>query len=97
MIFYACKKGLKINCKQWPESDLEMIEASYSQYVDSVPFMTYYITVSGHLRYTQSGNSIAHKNWDLVKDLPYSEGPKAYLATHIELDKALESSHKASR
>lgn len=89
--FYACKRGLNINCNRWPESDLEMIDASYNQYINNTPFMTYYITVSGHLNYTKAGNSMANKNWSYVKDLPYSEKPKGYLATHVELDKALES------
>ena len=33
---------------------------------------------------------MASRNWDAVKDLPYSHRAKAYLATQIELDKALE-------
>ena len=37
-----------------------------------------------------SGNSIALKNKGYVVDLPYSNSVKAYLATQIELDKALE-------
>ena len=35
-------------------------------------------------------NYIANKNWDLVKDLPYSDKAKCYMATQIELDKAVE-------
>lgn len=87
--FYACKRGLDINCKIWPESDLEMIDKTYSSYMTNEPFLTYYITVSGHLRYTKMGNYIANKNWSYVKDLNYSEGVKAYMACHIELDKAI--------
>ena len=33
---------------------------------------------------------MANKNKQYVKDLPYSEPAKAYLATQIELDRALE-------
>ena len=64
--YYGCYKGLKINCKQWPESDLEMVEATYNQYINEVPFLTYYITVSGHLEYNKYGNSMAKKNWTYV-------------------------------
>jgi len=32
---------------------------------------------------------MASRNWDSVKDLPYSHRAKAYLATNIELDKAV--------
>ena len=81
--------GLKVT-KQWPESDLEMIDVTTGEYVRDVPFHTYYMTVSGHLLYTFMGNSMAHKNRELVKDLPYSEGPRAYLACNIELDRAMQ-------
>lgn len=87
--YYACGRGLNINCKQWPESDLEMVDATYDQYMNNQPFLTYYITVSGHLRYN-TYNSMSRKHWDAVKDLPYSNAVKAYLACNMELDKALE-------
>ena len=42
--------GLDINCDVWPESDIEMIEKTYTDYIDSdKPFMAYYMTVSGHM------------------------------------------------
>ncbi len=89
--FKACNMGLNINCKRWPESDIEMINATVDEYLNSPsPFMVYYMTVSGHFEYTFSGNSIASKNKSLVDSLPYSESIKAYIATQIELDKALE-------
>lgn len=86
--YYACKRGLDINCHIWPESDLEMINASYDDYINNTPFATYYVTVSGHLQYN-TYNSMAVKNWDAVKNLKYSTSVKAYLACNIELDKAL--------
>lgn len=77
--------------KQWPESDLQMIEGSVSDYLsDSEPFHAYYMTVSGHLQYSFTGNSISRQNRDLVKDLNCSEELKAYYACNIELDRALE-------
>jgi phosphoglycerol transferase MdoB-like AlkP superfamily enzyme len=87
-VYYACGRGLNINCKQWPESDLDMINATYNQYMDNSPFLTYYVTVSGHLRYN-TYNSMAVKNWSAVKNLSYSTAIKAYMACNIELDKAL--------
>lgn len=88
--FKACYGGLNINCGIWPQSDIEMIEASVDEYINDEHFMTYYMTVSGHLQYTYVGNSMATKNRNYVKDLPYGEKIQAYLATQIELDKALE-------
>jgi len=75
----------------WPESDLEMMQLTVPEYVGAPPFHIYYMTVSGHLQYNWGGNFIAKKNRDLVTGLPYSENVKAYLACHIELDKALEN------
>ena len=82
----------KIQTNIWPESDLEMIEATYADFIneDQNPFLTYYITVSGHLLYSFTGNMMAYKNKDFVKDINYSEGVKAYYACNIELDKAIE-------
>lgn len=88
--FKACYGGLNINCGVWPQSDIEMIEASINEYINDEHFMTYYMTVSGHLQYTYIGNSMATKNKKYVKNLPYSEKIQAYLATQIELDRALE-------
>lgn len=81
--------GLNVT-KTWPESDLEMMELTLPEYIGNQPFHAYYMTVSGHMRYTFSGNFIANKNRETVKNLPYPEGAKAYLATQVELDKALE-------
>lgn len=90
--YVGCGNGLEklMNCKVWPESDIEMIDATINDYIDSDKFMTYYMTVSGHLNYTFTGNSMSYKNRELVKDLSYSEHIKAYLAANIELDRALE-------
>lgn len=76
--------------KAWPQSDLEMMQATMQEYIDQPRFHTYYMTVSGHLQYTFSGNAMSAKNKELVKDLPYSEKAKAYIACNIEFDRALE-------
>ena len=91
--FKGCYNGLEkvINCEQWPQSDVEMIEGTISDYINSdKPFMTYYMTVSGHFYYSYSGNAMASKNKDLVDNLDYPEEVKGYLATQIELDRTLE-------
>ena len=75
----------------WPESDLIMMQNTVGDYINDDWFHTYYMTVSGHHNYRFGGyNSIVDKNEDLVKDLDMGTAAKAYLATHIELDKALE-------
>lgn len=73
----------------WPQSDLEMIQFTLPQYIDHQPFSIYYMTVSGHCRYNRFGNAQSKKNWDLVEDLPYSDGVKAYIAANLELEKGL--------
>ena len=91
--YKGCYNGLedKIKCNIWPEYDTEMIKATTSDYLDSTePFMVYYMTVSGHLAYNFGGNMVAIKNRGKVNNLPYSDSVKAYLATQIELNDALE-------
>lgn len=91
--FTGCKNGLeeKMNCNTWPESDIEMINATFDDYINSEkPFFTYYVTVSGHGDYSFSNSATAKKNKDLVSHLNYSEKPLAYLASQIELDRALK-------
>lgn len=53
---------------------------------------TYYVTVSGHAPYNYgSGNSTATMYKAETENLPYSTPVKAYLATQMELDRALET------
>ena len=90
----GCGNGMEdlISCS-WLPSDVDMINATLPLYKNNTPFVTYYVTVSGHApyAYNSTGNSIALKNIDYVKDLSYSNNVKAYLATQIELDRALEA------
>lgn len=91
--FKGCYNGMEkiINCEQWPQSDIEMISGTVSDYINSEkPFLAYYMTVSGHFYYTFTDNSIAAKNRKYVDNLDYNENIRAYLATQIELDKAME-------
>ena len=91
--YIGCGNGLekKMNCKRWPNSDYEMIEATTDYYLNyEKPFATYYMTVSGHLNYNFYGNSMSARNKNKVKNLKYSDAIKAYYAAQIELDKAME-------
>jgi len=91
--FKGCYNGLEkiINCNEWPQSDVEMIKGTINDYLNNEElFMTYYMTVSGHFYYSKNSNSMAKKNYKYVKDLDYNEEVKGYLATQIELDRALE-------
>lgn len=75
----------------WPQSDLEMISGSVSDYIkDGEQFHTYYMTVSGHLDYSKEKNAMSAKNWEHVASLDCSEELKAYYACNIELDRAME-------
>lgn len=89
--YTGCGNGLEklMNCKSWPESDLEMINATIDDYINSDNFMIYYMTVSGHLDYSFKSNDMSSKNKEYVKDLPYSKEVKAYLSANIELEKAM--------
>lgn len=81
--------GLKIK-KTWPSSDVEMMQVTVPEYVNKTPFHTYYMTVSGHLRYSFGGNYIAAKNRELVPESYGSEPVRAYMACQIELDRAVK-------
>ena len=92
--YLGCGNGLqkKMNCNHWPNSDKEMIDATTSYYLNKDQlFATYYMTVSGHLNYNFYGNNMAYRNKAAVSKLKYSDAVKAYIATHIELDKAMET------
>ncbi len=78
------------NANRWPASDLDMIRATLPEYIGEDRFHVYYMTVSGHMYYNFTGNSMSAKNRDAVEGLPYSEEGRAYIACNIELDKALE-------
>ncbi|MCR5154663.1 MAG: LTA synthase family protein, partial [Lachnospiraceae bacterium] len=75
--------------KCWPNSDLEMMQKSLPYYINEDHFHTYYMTVSGHFAYTFTGNRMASKNKDVVKDLNLSDYAKAYIACNYELELAV--------
>lgn len=91
--YLGCYNGLekRMNCERWPQSDLEMMKVTMKDYINSDnPFLAYYMTVSGHFSYNFSDNSMAYKNKKYVNNLKVSTAAKAYVATQIELDRALE-------
>ena len=73
----------------WPQSDDYMIEQTFDEYKDLQPFHVYYLTISGHLPYGFSDSQMAGRNEELVKDLPYSEKTRSYIAANLELEKGL--------
>lgn len=80
--------GLELT-RSWPESDLEMMQATLPEYIGEESFHIYYMTVSGHLNYNFYGNEMAMKHQADVADLPYSEEARAYIACNMELDQAI--------
>ena len=90
--YLACGNGLEknMNCNNWPNSDLEMIESTKNLFINNDKFASYYMTFSGHLIYNFRENSMSIKNKDSVENLNYSKDVKAYLSANIELDKSLE-------
>ncbi len=78
------------NPKYWPASDLEMMQATVSEYIEEERFHVYYMTVSGHMNYNFLGNKMSSLHREEVSELPYSEEGRAYIACNIELDRALQ-------
>lgn len=91
--YKACGNGLEklINCKIWPQSDLEMMDTTMTDYINEDRFMAYYVSVSGHSSYNWY-NYMAVKNREeyLASGFNYSMGPASYLSAQMELDKALK-------
>ena len=91
--YLGCYNGMekRMNCSSWPQSDLEMMKATVTDYINNDDkFLAYYMTVSGHFSYNFSDNSMASKNRKYVNNLNVGTSAKAYVATQIELDHALE-------
>ena len=73
----------------WPQRDTVMVEASVDDYLNSdQPFHVYYLTISGHMPY--SNNRVVAPYRDTVRALPYSETTQNYVATCMEVDRALK-------
>ena len=76
---------------QWPASDYNMMVATVPEYVNDERFYIYYMTVSAHMNYDFRGNAMSSKNKEAVAELDLSNGPRAYIACNIELDKAMKN------
>lgn len=75
---------------KWPQRDTFMIENTMEQYVgDEVPFNVYYMTISGHTPYGWSW--IAEQYREQLDAYDWSEETKAYMATVMEVDRAMEA------
>ena len=72
----------------WP-SDLDMMEKAIPHFIDNTPFFSFMITSSTHFPY-DIDSTVVNKNWDKVKNLPYSMKMKRYLAKASELDQGIE-------
>lgn len=101
--YNACGLGLekKINCRNWPASDVEMIDATFDDYISDDNFLVFYASVSGHGPYLFDKNedNIAPKYKEMLKEYygdslgndGASEILMAYEAGQMELDRALET------
>lgn len=89
--FFAWGNGMeKLISNGWTRSDEEMFQVTLPEYLEQdKPFSLYYMTVSGHSPYDVSSNSMSKKNYELVKDEPYSEFVKGYLACSMDLELAM--------
>ncbi len=88
---YACKfmnSGMKFTTS-WPSSDYEMMQQSVQDYINEDQFHAYYMTFSGHYKYDFVNNPMSIRNQSAVAHLNYSEPVKAYIACHLELEKAM--------
>ena len=82
----------KLMDSKWIPRDVDMMNVTTDFYTSEDKFVTYYVTVSGHAPYNYgSGNSTATRYKAETENLPYSTPVKAYLATQMELDRALET------
>ncbi len=85
----AIGNGLKLPSDKWPNSDHEMAQVTGAQYITGdQPFMTYYMTVSGHALYNRY-NSMSKKNALRVQELNYSEQVKWYISCQLEVEDML--------
>ncbi|MCM1273235.1 MAG: sulfatase-like hydrolase/transferase [Clostridium sp.] len=90
--FKAVDYGLDIPCYVM-YSDIDMVEASYEEFIHKDKFHVYYMTFSGHLPYNYNDNSMCLRNREeaekLTENMGLSEEAVAYIAAQMELDKAL--------
>ena len=87
----AVNSGLEMPHDTWPNSDIELVDVTTGDYMNSdKPFSVYYLTVSGHAPTTFDGSAMSEKHEDEVQDLPYSAEVRGYLAANLELEGAMK-------
>lgn len=94
--YYGIDNGLVLASSLWPNSDLEMMQATADGYIqdyveNGTNFHAYYMTVSGHCNYNWGGNAMARKN-RAAAEAAYpnaSESVQAYIACNLELEYAM--------
>ena len=94
--YHGIGNGLVLETNQWPNSDLEMMEATVIDiridYVENgTPFHAYYMTVSGHCNYNWGGNDMSKKHREEAQAAypNASEEVQAYIACNLELEAAM--------
>lgn len=88
--YIGCGNGLEkeMNCG-WLPYDTDMINVTTPKYLGQEGnFMTYYITVSGHSPYNSGSRPARRYIKEVTGD--YSYAVKYYLASQMELDRAVE-------
>lgn len=88
--YLGCGNGLEkeINCG-WLPYDTDMINVTTPKYLGQEGnFMTYYVTVSGHSPYNSGSRPARRYLSEVTGD--YSYAVKCYLASQMELDRAVE-------
>ena len=89
--YKAVGNGLKLEHSSWPNSDYEMAVATVDDFINiKEPWHVYYMTISGHTRYTFTGNVMARRHKKEVSHLKASDDVKAYIATEIEVENMLK-------
>jgi len=73
----------------WHTSDIDLVRQAADEFLQYERFNVHFMTLSGHSEYN-FGHPIARQNRHLVEHLDYSYRVRAYLATQIELDRAME-------
>ena len=88
-------KGVACSYYGFPESDEEMINGTYEDYINDEQFMVYYATVSGHMGWEFTDNKMSIKHQAEVEHLEHSTTIKAFIAASLELEQAMADLLKA--
>lgn len=72
-----------------PGSDLIMMQKTVDDYINETPFVSYYMSYSGHADYDFTTNAMSIKNKARVQNLDCSEALRAYYACQLELEDAM--------